>query len=304
LKKSAFSLALTLWIVAMMGLVSVLYLSYGKKVVTKSTQLHKKLLLTFQAESMVELLKFYGSTGRFNGNYILNTLVQQYYPSFPKKIFIDSRETRWKNTKILLQDTAGLISIDDIDALSNCLEYELQDSKDKKVIIKDSLMDWLDSDSFSTLNGAEDSFYQKYGYESRDMGYFASSEELFLLRVLQDINRSKQDKFLTQLAISSKRGRNISTLNNSLLQCIFNISKGDLIELKKLKEEEGLYRFMSFFETVYKENYDLERDGGVASQILRIKITSFDNNITKEINTLIDFGGVNNKKFETLNYED
>jgi len=40
MKKSGFSLALTLWIVAIMSLAAALYLGYAKKVVTKSRQLN------------------------------------------------------------------------------------------------------------------------------------------------------------------------------------------------------------------------------------------------------------------------
>ena len=304
MRRNGFALALTLWIVAMMSLVSVLYLSYGKKVVQKSSQLHQKLALTFKAESMVELLKFYGSTGSFESTFMQNTLIQELFPLFPKKIFIDSTKVVWDNTSIILQDTAGLIDMSDTVAVANYIKYEGQELKDKKDIIEDSISDWLDKDSFSKLNGAEDSFYQKYGYESRDRDYFVSVEELFLLRGMRDFNYSTQNRLLSSLVMSDYKKRNIATLNSELLKRIFNLSRRDLMELEKLKKEGDLTRFNLFFSTIYKENYDFESDGSRPSRIIRAKIICSNKNIKKEITFLIDFTENNYKVFQILNYKD
>ena len=63
MSKKGFSLALTLWIVAILSLLSAYYLNYGKKVVEKSGELQIKLNLVLEAESMVEVIKFYGENG-------------------------------------------------------------------------------------------------------------------------------------------------------------------------------------------------------------------------------------------------
>jgi hypothetical protein len=304
LKKQGFALALTLWIIAMMSLVSVLYLSYGKKVVNKSRQLNQKLHLTFKAESMVELLKFYGSTGVFESTYMQNKFVQEYFSLFPKKMLIDSTKMVWDNTTIVLQDTAGLIDLSDTIAIANYIKFETQELKDKKDIIEDSISDWLDTDQFSKLNGAEDSFYQKYKYQSRDSAYFVAPEELFLLRGIEDLNSSVKDKILSVLVMSDYKKQNIATLDNVLLKRIFNISKSDLIQLKKLKEANDLNRFMLFFSTIYKENYDFESVGARASKILKITIICSNKNIKKEIKFLIDFRESKDKIFKILNYQD
>ena len=304
MKKSGFALALTLWIVAMMSLVSVFYLSYGKKVVQKSSQLHQKLALTFKAESIIELLKFYGSTGSFDSTFMKNTLIQEHFPLFPKKIFIDSRKMVWDNTSIILQDTAGLVDISDTDAVVNYIKYEGEKLKDKKDIIEDSISDWLDNNQFSKLDGAEDSFYKQYGYESRDNDYFTSEEELFLLRGIRDFNNSTQNRLLSSLVMSDYKQRNILTMRSELLKRIFNLSTRDLIELERLKKEGDLTRFNLFFSTIYKENYDFEIDGGIPSQIIKAKVICFNKNIKKEITFLIDFTENNHKVFQILNYKD
>jgi len=302
MNRGAFSLALTLWIVAILSLVSVLYLGYAKQVVDKTVSLNRKLLVTFKAESMVELIKFYGSTGDIEKNYILNNL-QSSFPDFPRKIFIDSRETVWDNTTMIFQDTAGLIDIKDRDAISTYLTFDYQDSKEKKDIIRDSIDDWLDKDSFFKLNGAEDTFYQKYGYEARDGKYFSAIDELFLLRGMDSYTSGNIKKLRSVLVMSDQVTRNILTLNDNLLQKIYNLSSTDLAQLKRAKEDD-IGRFISLFTLMHKDNYNFEQDGIYPSNVIKAKITSLDGNIKKEIEFLIDFAPSSQKAFEVLEYKD
>ena len=303
MKKSGFSLALTLWIVAIMSLAAALYLGYAKKVVTKSRQLNSKLEVTFKAESIAEFIKFYGSTGDIKSMSIVNTKLPKYLSTFPKQLFIDSRKKVWDNTTIVLQDTAGLIDIEDIDAVINYVCNQADGLKDKKDIIHDTIADWLDRDSFSTLNGAEDAFYESYGYKARNSGYISSVDELFLLREMNEFNRTTQDKFLSSFVLSNNKQRNILTLSDDMLQSTYNISKSDLLQLKKAKEISST-RFISFFDRIYKENYNFERDGVSPSRIIKVRIISSDKNISKEIEFLIDFSLNNEKAFTILNYKD
>jgi len=157
MRKKGFSLALTLWIVAMMSLVSALYLGHSKKVVQKTIQLNQKLQLIFDSESTIELLKFYISTGYMSGDKIINNEFKNVFPSFPSSLSIDGTKEVFDNRTIILQDTAGLININDKEALSNYLCLENSTIEDKS-IIKDSITDWLDEDSFMSLNGAEKLF--------------------------------------------------------------------------------------------------------------------------------------------------
>jgi len=304
MKKNGFALVLTLWIVAMMSLASVLYLSYAKKIVHNSRQLYEKLTLTFKAESTIELLKFYGSTGAIKSTFMTNTLVQKKFPTFPKQISINSKKIVWDNTTILLEDTGGLIDISDTDLLSNYIKGKNQDLKGKEDIIKDSIEDWLDENQFKQLNGAEDLFYQNFGYESRDRGYFASPEELFLLKGFEDFNETDKDDLLSLLVMTDSHRHNILTLKSDLLQSMFSLSMSDVTQLKHFKKSNDLVHFMSFFHTIYKENYDLEADGALPSKIVRVTVNSKNKNIHKEIVLLIDFNIFFKKYFQVLNYKD
>ncbi|NOZ91562.1 MAG: hypothetical protein GXO60_09790, partial [Epsilonproteobacteria bacterium] len=229
MKRNAFSLALTLWIVAIMSLASVFYLSYAKKIVMKTKELNLKLKLIFQAESIVELIKFYGATGNIEGDRIVNTLLSQSIKDFPKQLFIDSRKNSYQNTIIILQDSAGLINIGDTDALVNYISNQSEELKDKKDIIRNSIIDWLDINNFSMINGAEDSFYKRYSYKARSYGYFSNVGELFLLRGLIDLNITTKDKILNSLVKSPTNIRNILSMRFDLLHSIYNISQSDLL---------------------------------------------------------------------------
>jgi len=234
---------------------------------------------------------------------IINHQLHEYLPNFPKRLFIDSKKMLWDNTSIVLQDTSGLIDIEDVKAVVNYVCSQDDELKDKKDIIQASIDDWLDRDSFSTLNGAEDAFYKKYAYQARNYGYFSSVDELFLLRGMTDLNWTVQEKLLSSFVLSNRKTRNILILKKDMLQSIYNISQSDILQLQKAKEMSFTH-FISLFDTLYKENYDFEGDGASPSQIMRVKIVSSDKNISKEIEFLIDFSLYNQKAFAILNYKD
>jgi len=302
MKKEAFSLALTLWIVAIMSLASALYLSYAKSIVLKSKQLNTKLKLIFEAESIVEIIKFYGSTGEFNRRTLSNTLLGTYLPSFPKVLYLDSKKMKWKNSEIILQDSAGLINLEDIDSVVNYIVEQDLKLKDKKDIIKSSVKDWLDRNNFSTLNGAEDSFYSKYMYKARSEGYISSVDELFLIRGLDNLNNSEKERIKSSLVLSFLEKRNAITMSKDILKSTYNLSQTDVTLLDNTRVNP--LRFMSLFNSMHKENYDIERDGFASSKIVKAKIISSEGNISKKIEFLIDFSIYNQKAFAILNYKD
>lgn len=303
MNKKAFSLVLTLWIVAMIGLVSVLYLSYSKRVIEKSFQLYDKLEVRFQAESVIELLNFYASTGNIRLNYIENKSLKSILPTFPTKIQIDSKEFVWRNTKISLQDTAGLISIENIKMISHYTSEHISKLKDKESIITNSIKDWLDKDDFLTASGAENPFYKPYGYGARNRGYFAAIDELFLLRGMEDLSNLNKETLNSLIVISSLKKRNISTLPKSLLQSYYSLSKSDSEILNNLKIAGKIQEFQSFFNLAHKENFSIEIDGFHPSGVIKMNITSSKNEIKSIISLLVSFHPKNKKAFRILNYK-
>lgn len=303
MNKKAFSLALTLWIVAILSLLSVYYLNYGKKVVKKSGELQLKLKLVLEAESMVELIKFYGATGIIIENRLENSIIGKKIRNFPNRIFIDSQKIVFDNSTISLQDSAGLIDISDQEAIS---DYIAED-KEKKAIIKDSMSDWIDSDDFSSLNGAEKSFYSanSYRYNARNEQYISASEELFLIRGLEHLSKEKKHRLLSNLIISDGGGTyNFFTLKDDILKSRYYLTSNDIEQLKKAKER-SLDSFRILFYTLNKRgSIDFEEDNIYPSSILKGKVITSFKNIKEEIEFVIDFNSKNeDKTFEVLYYK-
>ena len=300
--KKGFALAFTLWIIAMMSLVTVLFLSYGKKIVKNSRSLETKLEVTLEAESLLEILKFYGATAEIVDNKMVNKNLQKLFPSLPISLPIDSRKITWKNRVFYLQDTGGLINITDIEAISNFINHENR-LKDKKVIIQDSIEDWLDKDSLSYLNGAEDDFYRAYKYGSRDSRYFAHSKELSLLRGIMDLNSTQIDKLLSKIYIFKRSSRNILTMDMEVLGHIYDFSKSEIFQLKKARSE-NISTFERLFYNFSAGKLDAERDSSMPSGAIVMTVLVTDRNITKKITTLVDFMSTKRKAWEVWKYQD
>lgn len=288
--KKGFALALTLWIVAMMSLVTALYLSHGREIVQKSILLNKKLDAIFQVESTIELLKFYGMTGNLSKNNINNNALKHLFPNFPTKIFIDGRKTKWGLVTIALQDTAGLIGTNDIEGVVNYLIFSNKKiSKDKEVIIKESINDWLDNNSFKLLNGAERSFYKSkgYAYVPRNESYFSSVDELFLVRGLVESNLDKK-LLKSKLILSNHTVRNIVTMDIDLLGDVYKLPEIEIEQLKKAKKES----VATFFRLFYEQNSQVfqgEGTGTSPSRIVKATVTYINGEVEEKVSLLISF---------------
>jgi len=300
--KKGFSLALTLWIVAIMSLASVLYLSYAKKVVQKTKLLNQKLQLTFDTESTIELLKFYIATGYFERYNIRNSTINSIFPTLPNTLLIDGTKEPFDNRTVILQDSAGVININDTDAIANYFTHS--NSIENKSIITDSIKDWLDLDEFVLLNGAESSYYrnQKYAYKPRNELYFASIDEIFLVRGLVDYNLTKQQNY-NNLIVSDLTSRNLLTMDMNLLQKIYGFTQNEIEQLKDAKKED-INLFLSMFYRFNAQNINWERDGSFPSNILKIRVLSSNKNIKKDISLIINFRLTQEHVFKILEYND
>ena len=299
--KKAFSLALTLWIVAIISLVSALYLTYGKKVVDKTIKLEKKINIIFETESTIELLKFYIMTGEIINNRVDNKLLKKNFPKLPSTLFIDGRKTLWNQQVITLQDTAGLIGLADTEAIANSLILSENDSKDKKVIIQNSMNDWLDENKIPLLNGAEDAFYIDEKYKPRDENYFAAREEIFLVRGVSDISIIKKEELMSKLIASNYILRNLLTMDINLLGKIYNLSKIEVEQLIKAKSE-GKNSLLTMFYTLRPKAFNNESIGISPSRIIQLSVFSETKELAEKIKLLISFRPKESHAFEVLEY--
>ena len=298
--KKGFALALTLWIVAILSLVSVLYLSYSKNLVQKTIQLNKKLKLTFEAESTVELLKFYIATGNINKNKVINRSFNKLFPSFPEFFYIDGRvKVLDDNKTIKIQDTAGLINIYDREAFSAYISEDL--STEERGTIDDSIQDWLDIDGFSSLNGAETPFYRqkRYAYGARNEFYLSSIEELFLIRGVAKYKNIDYEK----LILSNVLVRNVLTMNPQLLGKVYKFTPNEIAQLIEAKKE-GEEFFGNLFHRLNVDNQRPELDGFMTSNILKIDVYLKKENVYKKIKLIVTFRPNSRRSFEVLEYND
>jgi len=303
MKQKAFALSFTIWIVAILSLLAAVYLNYGKSTVYKSGKLQQKLAMTLESESTIELLKFYLATGKFIENRVENKLLAEVVSSVPTQLPIDSSKIVLGNSTISLQDTAGLISLYDIDTIAKYLGYG---TYQKYGIIKDSLTDWLDIDDFTNLNGAEQYFYRQEGkqYSVRNGKYFSSFEELMLVKGIYDINVTKLRELERHLTISDKIQYNIFTLQSNVLQRRYNLSNSNMEQLKEAKRN-GLERFRLLFNTLNTTSLDFEVDSFYPSATVQGKVISASNGLKEEIQFLIDFRVLHEtQSFELLYYKD
>jgi len=303
MKNKGFALSFTIWIVAILSLLAALYLNYGKSTVYKSGKLQDKLALSIQAESMVELFKFYLATGKFVENRVENRIIDSSVSSLPSHVLIDASPIVLHNSTITLQDSAGLVSLYDTNTIAKYLAYGTYKKYD---IIKDSLEDWLDIDDFMTLNGAEKRFYKQKGksYTVRNGKYFAGTEELILVNGISDFNLSKKRELESHLVASDKIQYNLFTLKHNILQRKYNLSKSDMEQLIKVKQK-GLEQFRLLFNSLNRTPLDFEIDSFYPSGTLLGKVVTSHKNVKEEINFLIDFRvSQETRSFEVLYYKD
>jgi hypothetical protein len=303
MNQKAFALSFTIWIVAILSLLAALYLNYGKSTVYKSGKLKDKLILSIQSESTVELLKFYISTGKLMQNHVENKSLTSTVPSFPLQFPIDSSEIVWDNSTIILQDSAGLISLYDTDTIA---KYLSNGTYEKYGIIKDSFRDWLDIDDFTNLNGAEEGFYRQKGkrYSVRNGKYLTGFEELMLIKGIDDINMTSLKDLEKHLVLSDQIQYNLFTLQKDILERKYNLSKSDMEQLREAKQA-GLEQFRLRFNSLNKTQLDFEIDSFYPSGIIQGKVISSYQKLKEEITFLIDFRVLQEKKsFEMLYYKD
>lgn len=287
--KKAFALVLTLWIVAIMSLVSALYLSYAKSTVQKTKILDRKLKAALKIESTVELLKFYGMTGELLSNKIKNKTLEELFPFLPHQIFTDGRETQWGDERLKVQDIAGLIGSSDKEALASYFMNDENASKDKRVIIKKSLLDWLDTNGITNLNGAEEPFYrqQGYAYRARNENYIASLDEIFLLRGIVDKNLDKQ-KIKSKLILSPYVLRNLLTMDSQVLMNIYSFSKSELEQLMRARDKDNK-TFLRIFYQLRPLELNNELTGVSSSRIMKVVLQLKDKEIFEKISFIISF---------------
>jgi len=278
--KKAYALSIVLWLVAAMGAITLFLSTFAKERIAIATGIENKLKATLQAEEMLDLIFFYGSTGQFYLNQINNTQMKDL--NLSDKLSIDGRKLSINHSKVELTDGGALYHL--LFPYTQIIAKELNN----EYIIKDSIYDWMDDDIFMKLNGAEDDYYRQIsddGYEARDKRAIQDVSELYLIK---GINKAKlhsiKDDFLYTWSMRS----NLVTINPQRLQYILNIPQVAMEEIIMLKEE-NLIEFISTINSQYSNSEDFHYlYGFIPSKSLRVTIKSTAGNAQAKIAATIE----------------
>lgn len=276
--RKGFSLAITLWLSTALIAGAIYFISINKENVRISHQLLNKLQSSIETQETLALLKYAIASGTFDKNIIQNHTISL----LPKKLPIDSTPFQYKHTTIQLQDTGGLIN-------TMYAQYLVPETlklfyPNRYIIAKNSLDDWLDTNSFYRLNGAEKSYYQEQGrhYTPRNQNYLYHSDELYNIRGFQDI------PFEKSLIHTIHNGYNPYTMSSLILQATYHLSKKEADILIHLRQEN----LESFRKKLVKFKQKLHLDSLpelTYSKIIRITLRTTYQKATTTITAIIDF---------------
>jgi len=238
-KRSGFALAMVLWISAVLMAATLFLLSNYKKSVVYASDLQDKLEAEIEADTYITKFNYYALTGKFQDNYIENSL-----KGFPKKLFLNQTPMVIdKNTTLVLKSGGGMLSMYATDA--SVINNMMQNYTHSTTNYKDAYLDWIDLDNVPLLNGAEDGYYIANGhYPVSNLGTIQHPEELFLIKGFEDVNDSIRQKVIENFHYTTSSTLDYAVISPDFLR---NLIKVDDFEWQQLAE-------------LYKNNYSLYKN--------------------------------------------
>jgi general secretion pathway protein K len=144
-----------------------------------------------------------------------------------------------KGIGLSVQDSNGMFSITHPEpaVLRRLIGIVAPENKNANVIAN-SLMDWIDTDSFNRLDGAEDSFYRFEGRPYTARNYpIQYIEELSLIRGMDgDLFR----KLLPHITLLPNTGFNPNTATDEVLMAYLDIDKGAVQALREYMKDRPI----------------------------------------------------------------
>jgi len=276
--RKAFSLSITLWISAALMAGAIYFIKITKQNIVISSSLQDKLQSSIELYSTSELLKYYLILGKCEFNKIKN----KNQSLFPKSLPIDATPFKHGNSTITIQDSGGLLNTMYPQSFLPKATRILNENN--YAIVKDSLDDWLDTNSFYKINGAEKYYYKdrKCKYEPRNSKYLYHSSELDNIRGFKDLNLSNQ--FIHSFIY----GLNYYTMSELVLQIKYNISKEDAKVLVKARRN-NINDYTYMFNRVEKVIEDPLEDTLSYSKVFKVTIVTTVNNATSSLVALVDY---------------
>jgi len=247
-----------------------------KEGVRATEQFLDKLQARLGAESALQIIKYYGATGRFGSSTLSRQLPEKL--NFPHTISLTGEEYT-----LAIQDTEVRVSLLDSSALLNCFYMDIKtlarllynsgmDDEQLSVYVN-SYKDWIDKNDFHHVNGAESYYYKhelKSAFSPRNGKSMQSPWEMSLIK---GMDGSSWKELLPFLTLSPKPGLNIQTMNPTMLSAHFGIDISQAMQLARIRNDKG-YLTTSTIEAITGKSYADEYGGlnNFPSRVLRLRI--------------------------------
>jgi general secretion pathway protein K len=170
-----------------------------------------------------------------------------------------------------VQDSNGMLSLTTINtlALRRLLTYFGADQKEVDIFI-DSLLDWIDPDDLTRINGAEKDWYSSQGLKYAPRNYpLQYKEEIKLIRGMKPELYEKIEPYLTLLP---QTGFNPNTAKDPVLRAYLDIDNDTLKVLKEYLQTKPVYSDAELYSLTGRR---IVRDEGVyffPSRYVELKI--------------------------------
>jgi len=170
-----------------------------------------------------------------------------------------------------VQDSNGMLSLTTINtlALGRLLTYFGADQKEVDIFI-DSLLDWIDPDDLTRINGAEKYWYSSQGLKYAPRNYpLQYKEEIKLIRGMKPELYEKIEPYLTLLP---QTGFNPNTAKDPVLRAYLDIDNDTLKVLKEYLQTKPIYSDAELYSLTGRR---IVRDEGVyffPSRYVELKI--------------------------------
>jgi len=237
---SAIIISLIILVVGL--LITMFTIHTARKFLFLSKSLIDKLQVKLNADSTLEKLKYFASTGDFSYNYIINRDGPKF--GFPAVIYVDGRTQHIGNsTFIKVEDAGSKINLlsPNFRAIKKLLLLNGVDYS-KAVEVVNSLKDWYDKNSIRRLGGAESFYYRSKGYNYSPLN-FGGIQSIYEFRLVKGINKRILNILKQYMTFSICWVPNINTMNKILLMSELNISDIKATQLINLRKNKGFLTY-------------------------------------------------------------
>jgi hypothetical protein len=290
--RPAFALAIVLWIVAAL-LLGVAFLSaLTRHNLELTRELDDKLQAHLLAQSVVEDLKYYILTSRFDNISLSGDLNVSGF-RFPARIVLDGRSYRLGTVRFSLKDLSSGIDVfyPDSAFISRLLTSPRE--RTRRYTIQDSILDWTDRDNFVRLNGAERAYYEltlhrPYGPRN-DLG-IQSVDELRLIHGVREVDPALWARSKRHFYTKDRGARyNLALFDEDQLAALLDLNFLEAHDLKRYRETD-LGKYIAYLSGL--KSFDDTSMGFALSFSIRIEVEAWRGAAHSRIVTTVDFHGI------------